>query len=66
MAVSTKAEMVENADIDRDTPQPEIHIEERRLKLLDFCKTAYYQMVVSPQNTPHCRCDILDWLPLDP
>jgi twitching motility protein PilT len=32
--------MVENADIDRDTPQPEIHIEERRLKLLDFCKTA--------------------------
>src|SRR5438105_15961050 len=40
MAVSTKAEIVENADIDRDTPQPEIHIEERRLKLLDFCKTA--------------------------
>jgi twitching motility protein PilT len=35
-----KAEIVENADIDRDTPQPEIHIEERRLKLLDFCKTA--------------------------
>src|SRR3954466_8557857 len=40
MAVSTKAELVENADIDRETPQPEIHIEERRLKLLDFCKTA--------------------------
>src|SRR5688500_9978563 len=37
---STHAELVENADIDRDTPQPEIHIEERRLKLLDFCKTA--------------------------
>src|ERR671912_15775 len=37
---SVKAELVENADIDRDTPQPEIHIEERRLKLLDFCKTA--------------------------
>jgi twitching motility protein PilT len=40
MSAGTKAELVENADIDRDTPQPEIHIEERRLKLLDFCKTA--------------------------
>jgi twitching motility protein PilT len=40
MSLSTKVEMVENADIDRDSPQPEIHIEERRLKLLDFCKTA--------------------------
>src|SRR4051812_36800856 len=33
------AEVVENADIDRDTPQPEIHVEERRLKLKDFLKT---------------------------
>jgi len=40
MSSTAKVEMVENADIDRDTPQPEIHIEERRLKLLDFCKTA--------------------------
>src|SRR5687768_4942188 len=31
--------IVENADIDRDTPQPEIHVEERRLKLDDFLKT---------------------------
>ena len=31
--------VVENADIDRDTPQPEIHIEERRLTLLDFLRT---------------------------
>jgi twitching motility protein PilT len=31
--------VVENADIDRDTPQPEIHIEERRLTLHDFLKT---------------------------
>ena len=30
----------ENADIDRDTPQPQIHIEERRLTLHDFLKTA--------------------------
>lgn len=29
-----------NADIDRDTPQPEIHIEERQLKLQDFLKTS--------------------------
>src|SRR3954452_4648545 len=32
-------EVVENADIDRDTPQPEIHVEERRLSLHDFLKT---------------------------
>jgi twitching motility protein PilT len=32
--------VVENADIDRDTPQPEIHVEERRLTLHDFLKTA--------------------------
>src|SRR5688572_28976895 len=30
----------ENADIDRDTPQPHIHVEERRLTLHDFLKTA--------------------------
>src|SRR5262249_37186354 len=29
----------ENADIDRDTPQPDIHVEERRLTLHDFLKT---------------------------
>ena len=29
----------ENADIDRDTPQPEIHVEERRLTLHDYLKT---------------------------
>ncbi len=33
------AEIIENADIDRETPQPEIHVEERRLKLKDFLKT---------------------------
>jgi twitching motility protein PilT len=32
-------EFKENADIDRDSPQPEIHIEERQLKLKDFLKT---------------------------
>jgi twitching motility protein PilT len=28
-----------NADIDRDTPQPEIHVEERKLGLRDFLRT---------------------------
>src|SRR5262245_4534561 len=32
-------EIKDNADIDRDTPQPEIHVEERRLTLHDFLKT---------------------------
>ncbi len=31
--------VVENADIDRDTPQPQIHVGERRLALQDFLKT---------------------------
>ena len=35
----TQAEVPENADIDRDTPQPHIHVEERRLKLKDYLKT---------------------------
>ena len=37
--MATTGPIVENADIDRDTPQPEIHVEERRLKLDDFLKT---------------------------
>src|SRR5580658_8306995 len=31
--------IVENADIDRETPQPNIHVEERKLSLHDFLKT---------------------------
>lgn len=39
-SMSTKVgHVVENADIDRDTPQPEIHVEERKLTLHDFLKT---------------------------
>jgi twitching motility protein PilT len=39
--MSTAAEMPpHNADIDRTTPQPEIHVEERRLTLHDFLKTS--------------------------
>jgi twitching motility protein PilT len=36
---SRAGHVVENADIDRDTPQPAIHIEERKLSLHDFLKT---------------------------
>ncbi len=32
-------QIIDNADIDRDTPQPEIHVEERSLKLHDYLKT---------------------------
>src|SRR5205085_11510084 len=32
--------VVENADIDRETPQPQIHVEERKLALNDFLKTS--------------------------
>jgi twitching motility protein PilT len=39
MSQPSATEIVENADIDRDTPQPEIHVEERRLKLKDYLKT---------------------------
>jgi twitching motility protein PilT len=35
----SSGQIIENADIDRDTPQPQIHVEERRLKLDDFLKT---------------------------
>jgi twitching motility protein PilT len=41
MATDTKiGQIIENADIDRDTPQPEIHVESRRLSLHDFLKTS--------------------------
>jgi len=40
MGVTAKAgQIVENADIDRDTPQPQIHVEERKLSLHDYLKT---------------------------
>src|SRR6185436_14773822 len=40
MGVTAKAgQIVENADIDRDTPLPQIHVEERRLSLHDYLKT---------------------------
>jgi len=40
MPIDTKVgPVVENADIDRDTPQPDIHVEERRLTLHDYLRT---------------------------
>jgi twitching motility protein PilT len=39
MTTTNVNDIKENADIDRETPQPEIHVEERRLSLQDFLKT---------------------------
>src|SRR4051794_39670984 len=39
MTTTNAHDIKENADIDRETPQPEIHVEERRLSLHDFLKT---------------------------
>src|SRR5438094_5442170 len=39
-SAANQAEILDNEDVERDeTPQPEIHVEERRLKLKDFLKT---------------------------
>jgi twitching motility protein PilT len=60
--VSTKPpQIVENADIDRDTPQPAIHVEERHLKLLDFLKTVVKangsDLHLQAQSVPMIRVD---------
>jgi twitching motility protein PilT len=40
MTIESKiGQAVENADIDRDTAQPHIHIEERKLALIDYLRT---------------------------
>src|SRR3954470_298060 len=39
MTTTNAHDIKENADIDRETPQPEIHVEEKRLSLHDFLKT---------------------------
>jgi len=39
VTVKSAGPVVENADIDRDAPQPQIHVEERKLSLHDFLKT---------------------------
>jgi twitching motility protein PilT len=74
MTVQSKlGEVVENADIDRDEDQPEIHIEERRLKLLDYCKTCikvdgsdiHLQAGSVPMIRVHGRARFLDCPPPD-
>jgi hypothetical protein len=34
--------------------------------LIGPCHGAYEEMIVVPQASPHARCDIIDWVPLDP
>src|SRR3954470_17880071 len=51
----------ENADIDRDTPQPAIHVEERKLGLIDFLKTLIKangsDLHLQAASTPMIRVD---------
>jgi twitching motility protein PilT len=51
----------ENADIDRETPQPAIHVEERRLTLHDFLKTVVKangsDLHLQEQSVPMIRVD---------
>jgi hypothetical protein len=35
-------------------------------RLLRPCRAAYEELTGAPQSTPHSRCDIIDWMPLDP
>jgi twitching motility protein PilT len=53
--------IVENADIDRDTPQPPIHVEERKLSLHDFLKTCVKingsDLHLQEGSTPMIRVD---------
>jgi twitching motility protein PilT len=63
----------ENADIDRDTPQPAIHVEERRLTLNDFLKTVvkingsdlHLQSMSAPMIRVDGRARFLDCPPPD-
>ncbi|MBC8106891.1 MAG: PilT/PilU family type 4a pilus ATPase, partial [Anaerolineae bacterium] len=55
------ADIKENADIDRDTPQPTIHVEERKLGLVDFLKTLIKangsDLHLQAMSTPMIRVD---------
>jgi hypothetical protein len=35
-------------------------------RLLRPCRPAYEALAGVPQSSPHARCDIVDWVPLDP
>ncbi len=35
-------------------------------RVLNPCRTAYEELAVTPAASPHARCDICDWVPLNP
>jgi hypothetical protein len=35
-------------------------------RVLAPCRPAYAELAVAPPASPHARCDICDWVPLDP
>lgn len=45
--------------------QPNLGPEDLR-EAFPSCKEAYDLMIVTPQSSPHTRCDVSDWIPLDP
>ena len=57
----------ENADIDRETPQPAIHVEERKLSRHDFLKTVVKSngsdLHLQSGSVPMIRVDILGIFP---
>jgi twitching motility protein PilT len=62
MAGTTKLEDIkENADIDREEPQPQIHVEERRLSMRDYLKTVVKtngsDLHLQEGSTPMIRVD---------
>ena len=75
MSISTDSSrvghIVDNADIDHDTPQPAIHVEERKLTLHDFLKTCvkingsdvHLQTGSVPMIRVDGRCRFLDCPP---
>jgi twitching motility protein PilT len=61
-AQSSQAEQIaENADVDRDAPQPAIHVEQRKLSLHDFLKTCVKiggsDLHLQEASTPMIRVD---------
>src|SRR4051812_26561118 len=61
MTTTNVNDIKENADIDRDTPQESIHVEERRLSLHDFLKTVIKtngsDLHLQSASTPMIRVD---------
>src|ERR1035441_6024579 len=64
MSATTSTKMTnipENADIDRETPQPHIHVEERKLSLHDFLKTC----VKTGGSDLHLQADSIPMIRVD-